>query len=173
VDKKTELWAIEHRGALLSGIGNQALLSAAPTAFFASRRCSGAAIRAGMEWALIQAREQHAVISGFHSPLEQSVLKILLEAQCPIIAVISRQITNARFDQAWITALAENRFTILSVNSQTQRITQASAARRNDVVAELASKIVIAQAEPAGALDLALIRWNEAGLETQVLANSR
>lgn len=57
-----------------TGLGNQALLALPMTAFFASRQCPGTAIRAAMDWALQQAQSKAVVISGFHSPLEQSVL---------------------------------------------------------------------------------------------------
>jgi len=58
----------------LSGRGASGLLNTPLTAFFASRQCPGAAIRAAMDWALQQARAKQVVVSGFHSPLEQSVL---------------------------------------------------------------------------------------------------
>jgi hypothetical protein len=57
------------------------------TAFFASRQCPGTAIRAAMDWALNQAREKNVVVSGFHSPLEQSVLKVLMAAHSPAVVV--------------------------------------------------------------------------------------
>jgi len=38
------------------------------------------AIRAAMNWAVEQARSKCPVISGFHSPLKQSVLQVLLAA---------------------------------------------------------------------------------------------
>jgi len=67
------LWEIKRKGAMLQGVDEQALLKAPLTAFFASRQCPGSAIRAAMGWALEQAQKRQGVISGFHSPLEQSV----------------------------------------------------------------------------------------------------
>ncbi len=49
-----------------------------------------------MEWALEQARQQQPVISGFHSPLEQSVLKVLLQARSPVVVVLARPVVGAR-----------------------------------------------------------------------------
>lgn len=63
---------------VLTGCGARELLNLELTAFFASRQCPGAAIRAAMDWALQQARAKRTVVSGFHSPLEQSVLKVLI-----------------------------------------------------------------------------------------------
>lgn len=68
---------------VLTGCGAQELLGLELTAFFASRQCSGLAIRAAMDWALQQAHAKQPVISGFQSPLEQSVLKVLLATSSP------------------------------------------------------------------------------------------
>lgn len=73
------------------GIGNAALLDLPLTAFFASRQCPGSTIRAAMEWAIEQARGKKPVISGFHSPLEQSVLAVLLTAGAPCVIVVARK----------------------------------------------------------------------------------
>ena len=61
-------WTMLLHGSLLTGKGEQGLLALPAAAFFASRQCSGVAIRAAMDWALQQARAKQAVVSGFHSP---------------------------------------------------------------------------------------------------------
>ena len=71
-------WQTSLNSLSLTGVGNQALLATPMMAFFASRQCPGTAIRAAMDWALHQAREKNVVVSGFHSPLEQSALKVLI-----------------------------------------------------------------------------------------------
>jgi len=48
-------WSQEHGSLLYAGRGAQGLLSEPLTAFFSSRQCPGAAIRAAMDWALEQA----------------------------------------------------------------------------------------------------------------------
>lgn len=68
-----------------TGLGAPQLLDQPLTAFFASRQCPGAAIRAAMDWALAPASARRAVVGGFHSPLEQSVLRLLLEAHSPVV----------------------------------------------------------------------------------------
>jgi hypothetical protein len=67
-----QTWQKAHAKHSLTGTGNANLLDLPMTAFFASRQCPGAAIRAAMDWALQQAKAKAVVISGFHSPLEQS-----------------------------------------------------------------------------------------------------
>jgi hypothetical protein len=39
-----------------------------------------------MDWALEQAQSRQSVVSGFHSPLEESVLTVLLQARWPMAA---------------------------------------------------------------------------------------
>ena len=89
---------------MLSGIGNPALLQGPLTAFFASRQCPGKAIRAARNWAVDQARAGHAVVSGFHSPLEQSVLKVLLVAKAPAVLVLARPVQGAHLPAECIDA---------------------------------------------------------------------
>jgi hypothetical protein len=68
------MWQKPHNEVSMSGAGNQDLLELPMTAFFASRYCPGAAIRAAMEWALHLAGEERDD-QWLHSSLEQSVLK--------------------------------------------------------------------------------------------------
>ena len=153
----------------LIGVGTQSLLALPLTAFFASRRCPGAAIRAGTDWALTQARAKHAVVSGFHSPLEQSALKLLLQAQSPVVAVIARPLEGARLDRDWLTAIAEGRMAVVSSHTAKHRLSEMLAVERNEVVALLASRIVIAHAEPGGTLDGAVVRWKMAARVVETL----
>ena len=93
---------------LLTGCGMRELLGLELTAFFASRQCLGTAIRAAMDWALQQARAKWVVVSGFHSPLEQSVLKVLMAAGSPTVVVLARPVTGAKFPPEWRTPLEKD-----------------------------------------------------------------
>ena len=75
-----KVWFAERRGQAVCGIGAAVLLQGPLVAFFASRLCPGTAIRAGTQWALQQAQQRVVLVGGFHSPLEQSALRLLLEA---------------------------------------------------------------------------------------------
>jgi len=156
-------WQIDLNGVDLTGTGGQDLLSLPMTAFFASRQCPGSAIRAAMDWALQQARVKHAVISGFHSPLEQSVLKVLLVAQGPVVAVLARPLQGARLPPEWLEPLAQGRMAVLSAASTARRLTTERADQRNQWVARLASQIVVAHASPGGQLSALCEQWRAAG----------
>ena len=147
----------------LTGTGNPDLLDAPMTAFFASRQCPGAAIRAAMDWALQQARARNVVISGFHSPLEQSVLKVLIEARSPVVAVLARPVEGAKLPPDWAEPLALEHLTVVSAAKATTRLTGEVATARNRLVAQLATYIVVAHASPGGVLASLVTQWQLVG----------
>lgn len=139
------------------------MLSEPLTGFFSSRQCPGAAIRAAMDWALEQARSRQPVVSGFHSPLEQSVLTVLLQARCPVVAVLARPVDGARLPPEWAEPLALGRMAVVSAAIRSGRLTEALAAQRNEWVAALARQIVVAHASPGGRLAALCDGWGCAG----------
>ena len=150
------LWSLEG-GA--RGVGNASLLDQPLTAFFASRQCPGVAIRAAMIWAVEQARSKSPVISGFHSPLEQSVLEVMLAAGAPCVIVIARKLEQAHFPPVWLRAVQGGTAAVISMDDTTRRLTTELAVRRNDWVAEHAARIVVAHASPAGCLQRQISNW--------------
>lgn len=157
---------------LLSGIGELGLLTSPMTAFFASRQCPGFAIRATMDWALEQASARRAIVGGFHSPLEQSVLRLLLEARSPVVAVLARPVADARLKPEWETAIARGSMTVVSCSTQAKRLTSEAALERNELVARLAERIVIAHASKGGSLAGQAESWASWGLPVLHLAQS-
>lgn len=157
------LWDIEYKGVALQGVGEQALLKAPLTAFFASRQCHGSAIRAAMDWAIDQAHAQQTIIGGFHSPLEQSVLQVLLQARCPAVAVLARPVAKAMLPPGWKTAILEGRMMIVSASTQAKRLTSEEALQRNELTAHLADTIVIAHASAGGTLAQQATSWEGRG----------
>ena len=134
------------------------------TAFFASRKCPGTAIRAATEWALQQAKLREVVIGGFHSPLEQSVLQLLLQARSPAVVVLARKLSGARLPTDWNIAISAGHLTVVSASDKSDRMTTEHSVERNDLVARLAKTIVIAHASADGALAGQLDLWLSQGL---------
>lgn len=155
-----------------SGCGNRGFLAGALTAFFASRQCPGTAIRAAMDWTLQQARTKQVVISGFHSPLEQSVLKILIAAHSPAIVVLARPLQGVKLPPEWTEPLAQGNLAVLSHVAIPNRLTRQLAGARNVKVAQLAQKIVVAYASPGGSLAELLNLWLKDGRQVDLLSNS-
>jgi predicted Rossmann fold nucleotide-binding protein DprA/Smf involved in DNA uptake len=156
-------WQNSLDGLRLTGIGNQRLLDVPMTAFFASRQCPGTAIRAAMDWALNQAREKNVVVSGFHSPLEQSVFKVLMTAHSPAVVVLARPVEGAKLPPEWAEGLALGTMAVVSAVATTTRLTDEVATERNQVVAQLATSIVVAHASAGGVLEGLCTQWQSQG----------
>jgi predicted Rossmann fold nucleotide-binding protein DprA/Smf involved in DNA uptake len=145
------------------------LLDLELTAFFASRQCSGTAIRVAMDWALHQARAKRAVVSGFHSPLEQSVLKVLIAANSPAVVVLARSVQGAKLPPEWSALLEKGNLAVVSGLVTTSRLTQQLATERNALVVQLAERIVVAHVSPAGSLAAQVEHWHHEGRQVDVL----
>ena len=158
-----QIWQKTRAKHSLTGTGNPDLLDQPMTAFFASRQCPGTAIRAAMDWALHQAQAKAVVVSGFHSPLEQSVLKVLTQARSPVVVVLARPVDGAKLPPEWAGPLAQGHLAVVSAASTASRLTGEVAAERNNLVAQLSTDIVIAHASPAGVLDSWVAQWQLVG----------
>ena len=157
------LWQVTRQETVFTGQGHQDLLALPLHAFFSSRQCPGAAIRAAIEWALEQARQQQPVISGFHSPLEQSVLKVLLQARSPVVVVLARPVQGARLAREWAEPIAQGRMAVVSAATHGSRLTADRAHQRNEWAAQLATQIVVAHASPGGRLAAGCHAWCQQG----------
>ena len=71
-------------------LGNEDLLDRYLVAFFASREYSEEIAQRAVQWAEEICQTDKVVISGFHSPLEKEVLRILLEHKHPVIIALGR-----------------------------------------------------------------------------------
>ena len=149
----------------VAGVGAAGRLQGPLTAFFASRQCPGTVVLAATDWALQQAREHCAVIGGFHSPLEQSVLRLLMEAGgSTVVVVLARPVSGASLDSTWHGAIDAGRMAVVSRSVRTQRLTEQAANDRNDIAARLADRIVVGHASPEGTLARQCARWLADGL---------
>lgn len=157
---------------MLTGWGAQDLLDAPLTAFFASRQCPGAAIRAALDWALESAKSQTVVVSGFHSPLEKSVLKILLTANAPAVMVLARDAATATIPPELRRSVDAGRLTVISTvgAEQGKRLTSKLSHARNELVASLSQFIVVAHASPVGQLARQVTQWQEVGRTIRMLS---
>lgn len=150
------------------GVGNAGLLEQPLTAFFASRRCSGRAIRAAMDWAVEQVRVKTPLIGEFHSPLEQSVLEVMLAAHVPAVMVIARKLETAHIPAAWLEAAQTGTIAVVSMEGAQQRLTAELAMCW---IAHHAAHIVVAEAEPGGALEPCVAQWKNEGMIMSVLSD--
>ncbi len=122
-----------------------------------------------MEWALRQARDRNPIIGGFHSPLERSVLELLLEAGSPVVMVLARSVALARINRWWKQAVEQGNLAIVSTAEGLPQLTAQRATTRNDVAARLAATIVIGHASPEGGLGAQIRAWRSDGLRIHEL----
>lgn len=142
-----------------SAYGNIELLSLPLTAFFCSVSCPGNLMLKALNWIGKARDEGTAIVSGFHSPVEQQALKVLLRGKQPIVICPARSLTGMALPPDWEEPHKQGRLLLLSVAADSERrITVATALARNRFVVALAERVVIVHAEP-GSKTEALARY--------------
>jgi len=135
----------------LSAFGNLDLLALPKTALFCSARCPGHAILATYNEAARWRGVGRCIISGFHSPVENECLRILLRGSQPVIICPARSLENMRLPPDWKKPFSDNRLLILSCFAEgNRRVTASLAAKRNEFVAALADEVWFAHIAPGG-----------------------
>ena len=133
--------------------GNIDILCTAHTplsALFCSRDCPGSLLLPAMDLVTMLREKEKIVISGFHSPLEQEGLHILLRGKQSVIICPARSIHTMRMLSAWKQPSKENRLLVLSpFPKEKRRISRTLAWQRNQLVVSLADEIFIIYAPPA------------------------
>jgi predicted Rossmann fold nucleotide-binding protein DprA/Smf involved in DNA uptake len=148
----------------LTALGNPDLLALPKTALFCSARCPGSAILAAYDQAALWRDDGRCIISGFHSPVEQECLRILLRGTQPIIICPARSLPQ-RIPAEWQPPLAEGRLLILSgFAAAEKRVTTELATRRNALVAALADEACFAHITPGGQTERLTYRLTEWGV---------
>lgn len=134
-------------------VGDPAPLSGPLTAFLCSKETPGATILKAFDQAAAWRDAGRCVISGFHSPLEQQCLDILLRGRQPMVMALARGFGSLRLPSAQRKALDEGRLTIISPFPATEeRVSADLARRRNRFIAALAEETVFAYISPRGNL---------------------
>ncbi len=137
-----------------SAIGNRDLLRGRKVGFFCSVRCPGRLILRAYEAAERLRDARATVVGGFHAPMEQECLRILLRGAGPVVVCPARGIDGLRLPPDWKGPLAADRMLVLSPFPQGQRrVTRELAERRNAFVAEVADALLVVYASPGGATE--------------------
>ena len=105
------------------------------------------------------------ILSGFHTLIEQEALAVLLRGPRPIILAPAREVAAYRVQRSWRAALDAGRLLLLSpFPDNARRISAATAAVRNRVVAALADEVLIVHAPPGSrteALAREIVAWGQ------------
>jgi predicted Rossmann fold nucleotide-binding protein DprA/Smf involved in DNA uptake len=133
----------------LSAIGNLDLISQNAIALFCSSQCPSDLILKTYDLTRALRDAKKLVISGFHTPVEQDCLKILLRGTQPLIHCPARSIHTLRLAPEQKQAIRESRLLLISpFNASYPRITAALAEKRNQMIGAIADTFFIAYAAP-------------------------
>ena len=144
-------------------------------ALFCSSKCPGEIILKAHDLAQKFRKAGIPTIGGYHSPIEQECLRVLLRGSQPILLCPARSLEKMRIKQAWKDVLSAERLLILSIFQSTDRSTAALAHQRNAFVAALADKICIAHAaEGSKTLEFArmVLAWGKPVFTFDTSANN-
>ncbi len=131
-------------------IGNKALLELNKTAFLCSRKVPASIVLKCYDWAIQQREEGNCVISGFHSQIEKDVMHYLLKGNQPIIVVLARGLKQ-KIEQEFLEPIEKGRLLIITpFEEKVKRVTTETAKLRNQMMIELADKIVVGFASQEG-----------------------
>ena len=155
--------------------GQNAISNGDLWALFCSSKCPGEIILKAHDLAQGFRNAGIPTIGGYHSPVEQECLRVLLRGSQPILLCPARSIENMRLKPAWKDALTEKRLLILSIfEEHHRRSTAVLANQRNVFVAALADKICIAHAaEDSKILEFAqmVLAWGKPVFTFETPAN--
>jgi predicted Rossmann fold nucleotide-binding protein DprA/Smf involved in DNA uptake len=130
-------------------LGDFELLKRPKLAFFCSNKCPGNIILKIYDLAQELREKEITVISGFHTPVEKEVLRLLLRGKQPVIICPARSIENWRMPSEYKKPIDDGRLLILSpFDKKHRRITEETSQIRNELVASLADMIFVAYAAP-------------------------
>ena len=113
------------------------------------------------------------MLGGFHSPMEQDCLRILLRGKQPVVLVLARTLLNMQLAPELVPAYREGRLLLLSTfGPQHKRVTSALAAKRNRFAAAIATTVLVAYAAPGSRTAALAEEVRAAGKPVEVLYRS-
>ncbi|HAF14166.1 MAG TPA: hypothetical protein DCK99_10815 [Blastocatellia bacterium] len=133
--------------------GHASLLDAPLNALFCSRTCPGEKILEAVDLAQRWRTEEHAVISGFHTPVEKECLRIFLRGPQRIVICPARGLDPFQLPPDWQQKFTRDELLIISpFDSSIRRPTKETAEIRTRLVLSLAQSKTIIHASPGGFL---------------------
>jgi predicted Rossmann fold nucleotide-binding protein DprA/Smf involved in DNA uptake len=133
-------------------LGNKDILHSHKVGFLCSRKVPASVVLKSYDWAKEQRRNEVCIISGNHSQIEKDIFQILLNGEQPLILVLARGIMK-RIDAKLLKEVNKNRLLIIApFGNDVKRITLKTAAKRNEVICDLANELIIGHISPNGVL---------------------
>ncbi len=135
-------------------LGNSSLLQNKVMGFACSQYCPPSLIlKIGDIFKVIRNCD-YSIASGFHSPVEQEALQIIIRGTSPVIIMLARSLQGMRLKPEYRTLLDQDRLLLLSpFETDIKRISTASSLKRNSILAALSHTLFIPYAHPCGNLE--------------------
>jgi predicted Rossmann fold nucleotide-binding protein DprA/Smf involved in DNA uptake len=133
--------------------GNERLLANHKIGVLASRKCPAATILEAHNRFKELAAENRTIVSGFHSPLEQECLRLLLRDGGNIVFCVARGLEKMRIKKEWRNAIEEDRMLIVSqCKPSIDHITKEQTKQRNRLVVQISDELYTPYVQPGGSL---------------------
>lgn len=142
--------------ARIVGAGETALLTEPLLGLIASRECPGHVLLETLDCVPEWVKAGRVIVSGFHSPLEQQVLRSVLRRKGRVVKVLARGMTDYHPQPEEREPLATGRMLVITAYPpDVRRTTRETAMVRNRLVLDLATEIIaphVAAGSPLAAL---------------------
>lgn len=143
--------------ARILGVGESSLLAEPLLGLIASRECPGHVLLETLDRVPEWVKAGRVIVSGFHSPLEQQVLRSVLRRKAGrVVKVLARGLSDYRPSSDEREPLATGRMLVITAcPPDVRRTTRETALARNRLVLALASEVVVpyvAEGSPLAAL---------------------
>lgn len=127
------------------GFGESALLAEPLLGLIASRECPGHVLLEALDRVPEWVKAGRVIVSGFHSPLEQQVLRSVLRRKAGrVVKVLARGMSDYRPSNDEREPLATGRMLVITAfPPDVRRTTRETALARNRLVLTLASEVVV------------------------------
>ncbi len=136
------------------GIGNPDLVNRHKIGLLCSIQCPGDIILKTLDLVTSIRDADCCVVSGFHSPMEQECLKVLLKGSCGLIVCPARSLVGMQIPSGYRQPLESGRLLLMSAFSDTcNRNTRESAKERNRMVAAISDVVLVPYASPSGSIE--------------------
>lgn len=141
-------------------------------AFFCSQSCPGDVILKAQDWANARHVNDAPVISGFHTPIERDMLRILLRGGHSVVYTLARCIEGSRLPATVRAAQKHGNAVILSpFGTSVRQTTARTADERNRFILTRASTVLIAHASHGGKTEALAIEALALGLPVVTLSS--
>lgn len=130
--------------ARIVGVGERSLLAEPLLGLIASRECPGHVLLETLARVPEWVKAGRVIVSGFHSPLEQQVLRSVLRRKGSVVKVLARGMIDYRPATEERESLVAGRMLVITACAPTvTRTTRATALARNRLVLTLAVECIV------------------------------